>query len=401
MRPEAVLSLRTLRAWWHHRQGLDGHLAGRPAADVLARTGWARSVGGSAPYLTLYARAGIHRDEVDNAVAAQEICELPSARGCTYVLPAADFAVGLTCGASAPEAELAAVVKHLDVTWSEVDELCGAVLRTLEGAAGPLDPAALRRELGPAVRSLGEAGRKRGTTSTLPLALGLLQARGRIRRVPVNGRLDEQRFGYVPWVPSPLADAPDVEAAHTELARRYFRWAAPASLKQFRWFSGLGVGAAKAAAAPLHLVPVGDLLMPPDLLDELHAFEPPDEPSYALVSWIDGIHLLHRGLSRLLDPVDAQRPEPASTRERTLGDLADPPSQLIVDRGRIVGLWEYDPDAREVVRQLFVPEDDALRAAVARTEEFAREQLGDVRGGSLDSPASRAPRLDALRATAC
>jgi hypothetical protein len=70
-----------------------------------------------------------------------------------------------------------------------------------------------------------------------------------------------------------------------------------------------------------------------------------------------------------------------------------------VDRGRIVGLWEYDPGAREIVRQLFVPEDDALRAAIARTEEFAREQLGDVRGGSLDSPASRAPRLAALRAT--
>jgi Winged helix DNA-binding domain len=397
-----VVDLRTLRAWWHHRQGLDGRLAGLPAADVLAHTGWARSVGGSAPYLTLFARAGIGRVEVDEAVAAQEICELPSARGCTYVLPAADFGVGLTCGAGTPEAELAAAVKHLDVTRSEVEQLCDAVLRTLEDADGPLDPAALRRELGPAVRGLGEAGKKRGTTSTLPLALGLLQARGRIRRVPANGRLDEQRFGYVPWVPSPLAGAPDLETARTELAARYFRWAGPASLKHFRWFSGLGAAAAKAAVAPLGLVPVDDLLALPDTVDELGAFEPPAEPSYALVSWIDGIHLLHRDLQRLLDPIDAPRPEPASTRGRTLGDLTDPPCQLIVDRGRIVGLWEYDPGAREVVRQLFVPEDDALRAAVARTEEFAREQLGDVRGGSLDSPASRAPRLNALRHfTAC
>jgi hypothetical protein len=257
----------------------------------------------------------------------------------------------------------------------------------------------LRRELGPAVRNLGEAGRRRGTTSTLPLALGLLQARGRIRRVPVNGRLDEQRYGYVPWVPSPLADAPSGDAARTVLAARYFHWAGPASLKHFRWFSGFGAAAAEAAVAPLDLVPVGDLLALPETVRELAAFEPPDEPSYALVSWIDGIHLLHRELGRLLDPADAARPEPASTRGRTLGDLADPPCQLIVDRGRIVGLWEYDPQAREVVRQLFVPEDDALRAAVERTEEFAREQLGDVRGGSLDSPASRAPRLEALRAT--
>ncbi|TWF79048.1 winged helix DNA-binding protein [Pseudonocardia hierapolitana] len=387
----------TLRAWWHHRQGLDGHLTGLAAADVLARTGWARSVGGSAPYLTLFARAGIGRDEVDEAVAAQEICELPSARGCTYVLPASDFPIGLTCGAGTAEAELAAAVKHLGVTRPEVGELCDAVLRMLEGAGRPLEPSALRRELGPAVRNLGEAGRKRGTTSTLPLALGLLQARGRIRRIPVNGRLDEQRFGYVPWVPSPLVDAPSGEAARTVLAARYFHWAGPASLKHFRWFSGFGAAAAAAAVAPLGLVPVGDLLALPETARELAAFEPPDEPSYALVSWIDGIHLLHRDLGRLLDPVDAARPEPASTRGRTLGELTDPPCQLIVDRGRVVGLWEYDPEAREVVRQLFVPEDDALRAAVERTEEFAREQLGDVRGGSLDSPASRVPRLDALR----
>ncbi|WP_158104196.1 hypothetical protein [Amycolatopsis pretoriensis] len=39
-----------LRAWWAHRQGLDGTLRGAPAAEVLERTGWARSVGGSAPY---------------------------------------------------------------------------------------------------------------------------------------------------------------------------------------------------------------------------------------------------------------------------------------------------------------------------------------------------------------
>jgi hypothetical protein len=44
--------------------------------------------------------------------------------------------------------------------------------------------------------------------------------------------------------------------------------------------------------------------------------------------------------------------------------------------------------------------DDALRAAVARVEEFARDQLGDVRSFSLDSPASRGPRVAALRAAA-
>ena len=47
-----------LRAWRWHRQGLDGSLEGATAAEVLERTGWARSVGGVGPYLTLFARAG-------------------------------------------------------------------------------------------------------------------------------------------------------------------------------------------------------------------------------------------------------------------------------------------------------------------------------------------------------
>lgn len=45
-----------MRVWWWHRPGLDGSLAGADPARVLARTGWARAVGGSAPYLTLFAR---------------------------------------------------------------------------------------------------------------------------------------------------------------------------------------------------------------------------------------------------------------------------------------------------------------------------------------------------------
>ena len=56
------LTRERLRAWAWHRQGLDGSLAGCTAEQVLARAGWARSVGGANPYLTLFARAGIRRD---------------------------------------------------------------------------------------------------------------------------------------------------------------------------------------------------------------------------------------------------------------------------------------------------------------------------------------------------
>jgi len=397
----AGITTAKLRAWWHHRQALDGSLEGASAADVLASTGWARSVGGSAPYLGLFARARLDREAIDEAVADLRVHELPSARGCTYVLPRQDYSVGLTVGAGVPEADLISAQKYLGVSGGEIDRLCDLVIAALDGATEPLDPNKIKKAVGDAARGLGEEGKKRGQSSTLPIALGLLQGQGRIYRVPVNGRLDQQRFGYVRWSPSPREDEPlNLDTAFRELAARFFTWAGPASMRHFRWFSGLTTADAKNAVAKLDLAPVGDtdLLLPPDLLGEFEAFAVPRRSSYALVGWIDGIHMLHRDLGRLLEPEDAKRPAPGDKRGKALGDGADPPCPIIVDRGRVVGLWEYDPDAGAIAYQSFTTPDAALRAAVAQTETCIREQLGDARGSSLDSPASRAPRIAALRA---
>ncbi|MEV6973391.1 crosslink repair DNA glycosylase YcaQ family protein [Kitasatospora sp. NPDC093806] len=407
-----------LRAWWAHRQWLDGArvgssggsahdpsadgsahdpsaAAGPSAAEVLAATGWARSVGGAAPYLGLFARAGLGRAAVDAAVARLEVHELPAARGCTYVVPAEDFALALAVGAAAPEGEAAAAARHLAVTRDEVEQLCLAVDRALAEAGKPLDPAALRAATGEAVRQLGEAGRKRGLSTTLPLALGLMQSRGQLRRVPVNGRLDQQRYGYARW------DQP-VAGGAADLARRYFGWAGPASLKHFRWFSGFGAATARQAVAEAGAVPVApgsELLLLPELAEEFADFTVPAEPYYTLLAGIDGIHLLHRDLARLVDPADAARPLPAGRAGRSFGTEADPQTHIVLDRGRIVGFWEYDTERAEIVHLSFVPPNAELRAAVARTEAFVRDELGDARGFSLDSPSSRAPKIAALRAS--
>jgi hypothetical protein len=80
-----------------------------------------------------------------------------------------------------------------------------------------------------------------------------------------------------------------------------------------------------------------------------------------------------------------------------LGGLSDLHSNAILDRGAIIGLWEYDSEAASIVWATFVPGDKALRDAIARTEDCIREQLGDARSFSLDSPKSRTPRIEALR----
>jgi hypothetical protein len=82
---------------------------------------------------------------------------------------------------------------------------------------------------------------------------------------------------------------------------------------------------------------------------------------------------------------------------KELGGLADLPSHGILDRGRLVGLWEYDPASESIAWMTFGTKDRTLKAAVERTEEYVRAQLGDARSFSLDSPKSRVPRIEALR----
>jgi hypothetical protein len=387
-----------LRAWWWHRQGLDGSRASQSAAKILAETGWARSVGGCGPYLTLFARNGVGREAVDASVANLEIHELPTVRGCTYVLPANDFALGLKLAEGSDSGEMR-VAEKLGVTPKEVDKLCTAVVKALE--KGPLDPDGLREAIGNAARSLGEEGKKKGMTSTLPLALGRLQTTGEIRRIPVNGRLDQQRYKYTPWRPNPLRDfRMSSEEAHQELARRFFGWIGPAAVAEFQEVAGIGVKAAKAAVGPLHLEPVaagdGRMLLPADR-ETFEAFRVPKEPQYALVSNLDSLFLLRRDLRSLLDPKDMERQVITDKGRGALGGLMDLPSPAILDRGRIVGLWEYDPETESIAWTAFAKKDRALQEAVRRMEEYVRAQLGDARSFSLDSPKSRKPRIAGLR----
>ncbi len=388
------------RAWWAHRQGLDGSLAGASPETVLARSGWARSVAGAGPYLTLFARAGTTREGADAAVSALAIHELPAARGCTYVLPGRDFALGLALSEAFGNGDMAQARK-LGVTDKEIDALCSAVLKAL--AKDALSPDALRDATGTASRSLGEAGKKKGMSTTLPLALSRLQTSGDIRRVPVNGRLDQQRYAYMRWTPNPrVTTAISADAAQRAIAQHYFTWIGPATMKEFQWFSGLSAKAANEAVAPLQLQPVAkesDQLLPESDLTSFHAFKTPVTPQYALVSSLDTITAARRNVIDLLDPKHAERNVVADASVNMIGRLSDLPNHAILDRGRLIGIWEFDAEAQQLVYALFSGKPDAsLRAAIARTEAFVRDELGDARSFSLDSPKSRAPRLAALRA---
>jgi hypothetical protein len=395
----AVLSTQTLtpellRAWAWHRQGLDGSLSGKTSEEVLDRAGWARSVGGANPYLTLFARAGIRREQVDRDVAELRIHELPTARGCTYVLGRNDFAWGLQVGREAAVAPFK-VLARLGVERGEITLLEEQVLHTLMESSDPMDPKQLKDELGESVRSLGEEGKKKGASTTLPTALGLLQADGRIRRVPVNGRLDQQRYAYTSWAlpPSTLDD----DAARARLIERYLRWTGGATLKQSQWLTGFTVAQSKAALAAVGAVEVttaaGEpLWMLPDDVEHLSAFKAPQEEQIQLLAGTDSLVLLRRNSADMLAEGDRGR----KVLDGTLGLQADLSDHPILDRGRIIGLWQYDPGKERIAAWTFDKPTAAVTRRITEVESWIREDLGDFRSFSLDSPASRQKRIDAL-----
>src|SRR5687768_1606803 len=85
-----AISLAQARAFWWRRQGLATPVGG-PIDAVVAATGWLRTLGGVDVYLAARARSpGLHRAELDAAVADGRLVVSMAVRGCIYLVPAAE-----------------------------------------------------------------------------------------------------------------------------------------------------------------------------------------------------------------------------------------------------------------------------------------------------------------------
>jgi len=80
-----------------------------------------------------------------------------------------------------------------------------------------------------------------------------------------------------------------------------------------------------------------------------------------------------------------------------VSSVHDLPHHAILDRGRLIGFWEYDTEKAKIVWATLEKAPAKLHDAIERTEAFVRDQLGDARSFSLDSPESRGPRIAALK----
>ncbi len=384
-----------MQAWWFARQGLDAPRSLSPG-EVAKRYGWLRSVGSANPYLAIHSRTGAGKDEIERAVADAELVELPAARGCTYYLPCEDADIALRLAAMGScSAEFKMAEKHLGATWDEVTKLADDMAAAL--ASGPLDARAISSIVSP--RQLGEAGKKKGMTTTSVLGISRLQVEGRIRRLPQGGRLDTERFQYTLWEDGPRPSEVDEETLANELADRYFSWIGPATEKEFREFTGISARLSKLATADLVACPDDpSMLMRPDDVDAYEAVEKTDG-RVVLLSSIDSWIHLRRNLPSLLDPADAERTLPNGDQLQGANTLKDIDSHPIVMDGTVVGIWEYDYDAQEIAAWTWRP-CAAVSQVIEETGQWIADELGDFRSFSLDSPKSRVPRIELLRSLA-
>lgn len=394
-----TFNLADARRVWSHRQRLG---ATSDPAEVAG--GWIRSLGGVDPYLALFARhPGLKRAEVDRLLADASLWVVPGVRNCIWLVPDADRALALSVSDAQARRRTDREMRKLDVSVEALATLAQQVVAALE--TGPKSPEALRSALPDgAVRSLGAAGKKIGHSSTLPTALRHLEWAGKLRRLHRDGRVDTNRYEWALSEEDLVAGAPaDLEAQAVALARRYFDWAGPATLEAFVAWTLVGKRAARAAIAALELVEVtveGSDAPAYAFADRLDA--PADDAVYLLPSQ-DPLLALREGLAQLVDPEHhAHEVLGMGGRKAKLGSVSWLLQRPIVHRGTIVGLWEYDPDAAEVVYAGLSPLTGALaeRTAARATEvgAFIRDELeGNPKQVSIDSEKSVRTRVEALR----
>jgi len=127
----------------------------------------------------------------------------------------------------------------------------------------------------------------------------------------------------------------------------------PATPAEFQWFSGLGVKDRRGRPGVTRSRSSGNRLRSPAFphdLDALWSFKSPADPSTASyrasIPWSSCAATTASSWTPPTSTVPWNWPTAGS-----LSSLADLPSHAILDRGRLVGLWDYDP-ASEIHRLL-------------------------------------------------
>jgi hypothetical protein len=224
-------------------------------------------------------------------------------------------------------------------------------------AAGP----ATRRELAEALR--------RRRISPAEQRMPHLLFHAELRMAVCSGPMRGKEHTYVPFDDRvPARPSFTEEEALAELARRWFTTRGPASIRDFRWWSGL-----PAAQALTALGAVASELSSYEQDDRTYWFaeapRPPKRPQVDLVQCYDETVISYTETRDVLATADVSFPTPRSIDGFTHVLLCD---------GRLAGHWRVHRlrggvEVETRLARAFDPrERSALEAAVARYEEFVR-----------------------------
>lgn len=392
-------------------QGLRNRAKGTPA-ELVRRHGFLRTLGGIDVYLALHERSagGVAREEVDAAVAEGEVQIVPTVRGCIYLVAREDVPWSLRLADLLSARRNERDQEKAGVEEGELERVGEAVLATLR-EKGPLSTVKLRNALPDGViRSLGDAGKKVGLSSTLPPALRRLELAGEIERTLETGQVDTEKYLWRVTAANPFAGVDGIDdpaVVHRHFAERFFRWAGVATLDAFAAWSGLGKRDSKKAMADLGLEEVtvegfeeaGPWWLHPD------AATAPAEGAgaVALLPFIDNLPHLQGGPGLFVDPAYHDTPVPVWGRGKgtTLGDARHMSYRSVVAGDKVVGFWEYDPDAEEVVVACVDQPPTNLRPEIDERAEtlgrFIRDELGHGQSFSIDTDKDLRRRAGQIR----
>ena len=255
-----------------------------------------------------------------------------------------------------------------DESWLEKAEASALKALARLGEAKAAELAAGDPRLGASI-VLNEGKPYEARLKVASRVLTLLAAEGRIVRArPVGSwRSSQYRWSLMEtWMGEPLAEW-TAEKALAELARRWLRSFGPATVEDFRWWSGLTLGAVKKAFAQLRLVEID--------LDGASGFvlDGDIDPAPAVDPWV-----------ALLPTLDST-PMGWKHREWYLGghgpQLFDTTGNIgptVWADGRIVGGWAQRKDGEVVIKLLEDVGTDAAAAIEAAAETLA-SHIGPVR----------------------
>ncbi|WCD92704.1 winged helix DNA-binding domain-containing protein [Microbacterium sp. nov. GSS16] len=290
-------------------------------------------------------------DDVDGAFRSGQLVRAWTMRGTLHIVHARDLAWVLSVTADRQRQQAAGRHRALGID----DEM----LDTAWNAIGPpaRDGGCTRAESFALMQSAGiDPSGQRGIHVLFALTIAGLLCQGPIEPAAGGTVSREQRFVAADtWI----TESAQPHDPLTELLVRYIDGHGPASVRDFAWWSGLTLGAAREAAqrAAGRMREVGDglfvALRPPRRrLDDTTAFALPAFDEY-YISYADRTPVCDPGLLDAVGPGKNGMVRPT-----------------IVESGRVVGVWSHADAARGAPAELFEPVDDP--AAASALTRFAR-----------------------------